>query len=353
MKPDRIVPTTQSSLLKKYDIPLHYLDYTHIENCTNAKELENIVHILRSGEEGFYPLLLKKAELKLSLLKPNSKFLRKSNPILCRNALNEEERNNIRNDLTNFLKDMKENTKELDHAKNNNVNSVVPVRSVKKCFENATKNAPKRIASTDYASWDKYDADAEILKINIEEELLKNEAAKLDKQNAPPEKSVALPTFRTKTETEYYARCQKERGNECVRIGDFDQALVYYTTSIAVDPTSIVYTNRAHAYIEKKEYRKAIEDCEEALNLNFNNVKAHYRKAKCHDVLKEHKLALESAENVLALEPDHKYAQQLHERASAACGTVRMKIEDVHSVASNEKIMKRIEVSFSYYLFFA
>lgn len=336
----------KSSLLKKYDIPLHYLDYSHIEKCTSANELENIVHILRSGEEGHFPDLLEKAELKLSLLKPNSKFLRKSNPVLPRSALDEEEQSNIRNDLTNFLKDMKESSKELDYAKNNNINSDVPVRSVKKIYTDQTKNTPKRIAATDYASWDKYDADAEILKINIAEEKLKTEAAKFDKQNSPTEKIATFSPFKTKTEAEYYARCQKERGNECIRVGDFDQALVYYTICINLAPTSTAYTNRAYAHIEKKQYQEAIGDCEAAIRLNFLNLKAHYRKAKCHDVLKEYKLALESAEQVLALDSNHKYAQKLQERALGALNTVRMQIQDVHSVASDEQGMKNVEVCF-------
>lgn len=49
------------SLLEKYDIPISHLDYGYIAECEDAREMERIVVILKSGEEGFYPDLLQKA----------------------------------------------------------------------------------------------------------------------------------------------------------------------------------------------------------------------------------------------------------------------------------------------------
>lgn len=58
---DYVRQKKSKSLLEKYDIPVSHLDYKYIETCQNSKEMERIVIILKSGEEGYYPDLLDKA----------------------------------------------------------------------------------------------------------------------------------------------------------------------------------------------------------------------------------------------------------------------------------------------------
>lgn len=78
--------------MKKYDIPIHHLDFAYVKTCNNAREIEKIVKILRSGEEGFFPDLTRCAEEKLKELKPNSKLFRfeeqiKNSSVLDKNEL--------------------------------------------------------------------------------------------------------------------------------------------------------------------------------------------------------------------------------------------------------------------------
>lgn len=63
------------SLLEKYSIPIEHLDYGYIGECKNIKELGQILEILRSGEEGFYPDLNKFTESKLMELDPCNRLL--------------------------------------------------------------------------------------------------------------------------------------------------------------------------------------------------------------------------------------------------------------------------------------
>lgn len=63
------------SLLEKYSIPVERLDYRYIGECNNIKELVQILEILRSGEEGFYPDLNKFTESKLMELDPCNRSL--------------------------------------------------------------------------------------------------------------------------------------------------------------------------------------------------------------------------------------------------------------------------------------
>lgn len=53
-------------------------------------------------------------------------------------------------------------------------------------------------------------------------------------------------------------------------------------TVLGVKKNEAIYTNRALTYIQMKEFRKAIEDCERALDLNPNFGKAHKRMSKAY-----------------------------------------------------------------------
>lgn len=87
------------TLLQKYDIPVEFLDFGYIKECSDEKLLEKIVNILRSGEEGYYPDLMKCAEEKLLLLKPDSKLFRTEEPAIKNEALDDERRVGIDNDM--------------------------------------------------------------------------------------------------------------------------------------------------------------------------------------------------------------------------------------------------------------
>lgn len=65
----------KQTLLEKYEIPINNLDFDYINNCEKSKEIEMILEILNSGEEGFYLDLIKYTEKKLRELNPNSKML--------------------------------------------------------------------------------------------------------------------------------------------------------------------------------------------------------------------------------------------------------------------------------------
>lgn len=66
----------KQSLLDKYSIPIEHLDFEYIRTCQNARELEKMIEILKSGEEGFYPDLTKFAEEKLREIDPDNRMLR-------------------------------------------------------------------------------------------------------------------------------------------------------------------------------------------------------------------------------------------------------------------------------------
>lgn len=79
------------TLLEKYQIPIGHLDFGYVEKCGNAREMEKIVMILRSGEEGYFPDLTRCAEEKLKQLKPDSKLFRTEEKIQHSNVLDKHE----------------------------------------------------------------------------------------------------------------------------------------------------------------------------------------------------------------------------------------------------------------------
>lgn len=93
------IPNDSENLLKKYDIPIDHLDFKYVNSCKNVKELEHILHILQSGQEGHYPDLIKSTEARLLHLNPHSKFLRKQIPVLTKFDLSQDEWNDLTNDV--------------------------------------------------------------------------------------------------------------------------------------------------------------------------------------------------------------------------------------------------------------
>jgi len=80
---------------------------------------------------------------------------------------------------------------------------------------------------------------------------------------------------------------EKELGNASYYKNKYAQAIVHYNNAInkcthSADPkNSYLYNNRSQCFIHLRQYKRALEDCEEAIRLNPSNVKAYMRKGLC------------------------------------------------------------------------
>uniref|UniRef100_A0A3Q2D2E4 Sperm associated antigen 1 n=1 Tax=Cyprinodon variegatus TaxID=28743 RepID=A0A3Q2D2E4_CYPVA len=80
-------------------VPVEHLDYDFIAKCKDVKYLEKLLRILRSGEEGIYPHLIKFCESHLEKLSPKSRALRQGVPVATEASFSKDEWNQIIDDL--------------------------------------------------------------------------------------------------------------------------------------------------------------------------------------------------------------------------------------------------------------
>lgn len=237
------------SLLRKYDIPVEFLDFEYIKKCNDVRMVEKIFKVLRSGEEGFYPDLTKCAEEKLISLQPDSKHLRVETPALTKYSLDSEKREQLDLDMKNWIDDMKVQDQMLKTLEPK-TKPDPPIRKFNKAAEKtgSTLKASDRIKSTDYSKWDKFDADAAELKIDLDEERQRELVDLKNKKNAVrliEEVKDDQVDCLTDFERDHLAMSFKNKGNECYKAKDYEEAIKEYTQSLRVRKTAAAFNNRA------------------------------------------------------------------------------------------------------------
>ncbi|XP_071052848.1 RNA polymerase II-associated protein 3 [Onthophagus taurus] len=333
---------TGSNLLKKFDIPLSHLDFEYVNTCKSADELEKIVQILESGEEGYYPQLLAKTEEKLMEIKPNSRYLKKVEKVLKKEDL-KDKYEEISDDLTKWLDDINKKNDELESVRNTNNKSFPEIRQTKQIkLEDNKKKESNRIKSTDYKAWDKYDADTELLKMDLEEKKMKAEAEKSQNEKKKGEKKnkVKFNPFLTKAETLYEAQRENEKANEFFKAKEIENSIEHYTTSISYHRNPVTLKNRASAYVSIKKYKEAINDYNEALKFNENDFECLFRLAQCYNEQKNYHQANVYIENAIFINPNNAKAQKLAENirkfvTKETNSKTRMKISNVEGEEKN------------------
>ncbi|XP_035736027.1 sperm-associated antigen 1-like isoform X2 [Vespa mandarinia] len=345
----------KKSLLEKYEIPLENLSYEYITECTNGKTLERIVIILRSGEEGIYPDLTRHAEERLAIIKPNSTVLRKILPVLTRKMLLPDECKELDNDINDWTREMHCREKDLNDGKISLLDDPSLIPEIRHTEEISTMKKDnkerydidrksKRIASCDYAAWDKYDVDTEINRIDLQDERKQIEAKEIQRRQKDMEKKrkenskeiILNKSSFTGTEIDVIAEQERKKGNEAFRIGDYVDALRFYDSSIAINSCPIAYNNRAMTLIKLQRYEDALNDCNIVLSEDDKNIKALLRRALCLENLDKKQKALTDYETILKLEPTNRTAIAGINKLRKPCESkrVRMKIEE--ETSSNE-----------------
>lgn len=243
---------SKRSLLQKYDIPIEFLDFDYVKTCKDGMTLEKIVKILRSGEEGFYPDLTKCAEEKLRSLKPDSKLFRIEEAAMKNENLDEEKRNKFEFEMKSWIDEMRKQDKIVKEIKCLS-KPEPPIRKTAEVTKTVSTNSSKpvqRIKSTDYSKWDEFDADAAELKIDLDEERQREILEIKNKKNAKEVKLIEVISDAevdclTDFEKDYLSLKFKEKGNECFRAKEYEEAITEYTQSLRIKKSAAAFNNRA------------------------------------------------------------------------------------------------------------
>lgn len=332
---------SKKTLLERYGVPIHHLDFKYISECKNGREMEKIFNILISNEEGYFPDLTKCAEDKLRELKPESRLFRIEEQIRGREALAENELKPI----YDWNQDIKNTDKKLQNLVRENKSVAqaeleMPAirkngkiqfektdqeKSTNTCQNSADNKQSKRIKSTDYTKWDKYDPDEEILRMDLAEERVTEELEYKNRLNS--DKYTKEPLTITEIVEENEKECSKLhnlseiekeklseefrlRGNEYYRAKEYDNALSEYTKSIQTYPQNPVhaYNNRALTYFRLQRFTESVEDSQACLKLEPQNLKARLRLAEAIYASGKRRESYQLYINVLELDPQNSVA---------------------------------------------
>ncbi|XP_055607603.1 sperm-associated antigen 1 [Uranotaenia lowii] len=348
-------------LLEKYNVLLEHLDFGYIRASTDGREMEKIVKILRSGQEGFYPQLTDLAVDRLRQLKPDSKLLRTESEPLRKDSLPANEWERISDELASWEKNVTRLHQGLLEVKDEPVSVLPPIRSVTSKVETSKKNSSSegkatRIKSCDYERWDQYDPDAELLKMELEEERRKEFVAEQNRRNAerstlieelPPDEIGQL----SDAERTILAGKYREKGNDFFRGKEYQQALQEYDTSLRICATAACYNNRAVTYLKMNKFEEAVNDCDKCLELEPENIKAMLRKAEALRSDSKIRKAFEVYKKLLQLEPNHKMALSAVESLRKTdpdlppLNSFRMTIEEVtnEQIKTEQLAIRKIE----------
>uniref|UniRef100_A0A7G3ARI2 Putative molecular co-chaperone sti1 n=1 Tax=Lutzomyia longipalpis TaxID=7200 RepID=A0A7G3ARI2_LUTLO len=97
----------------------------------------------------------------------------------------------------------------------------------------------------------------------------------------------------------------KEQGNQCVRAGNFKEAILHYTEAIKMNPNdATLYSNRSLAFLKEKLYYYANEDAEKTIQLRPDWAKGYFRRGEVQTAAGHYDTALLAYGRALQLLPN-------------------------------------------------
>ncbi|NWY74669.1 RPAP3 protein, partial [Erithacus rubecula] len=260
---------------------------------------------------------------------------------------NAEELQDFVRELESWEKDIKEVDSELRKQSGVPEENLPPIRN--KAFKKKKKsknkapskitseeNKKNKIKSYDYEAWGKLDVD------KILEELDKEDSTH---DSVSPESDSEEDGIRVDAEK---ALAEKEKGNNYFKQGNFDEAIKCYTRGMHSDPYNpVLPTNRASAFYRMKKFSVAESDCNLALALDKNYIKAYARRGAARFALKNFKGAKEDYEKVLELDANNFEAKnelkKIDQALSSKENSEQKEFEDAVRTGLTDEEKQRIE----------
>lgn len=134
-------------------------------------------------------------------------------------------------------------------------------------------------------------------------------AQKVNSEKASAQSAEQQFKNEEKESLEKEAEENKELGNQALGSKDFDGAIHHYTEAINLSSsgpnTHIYYSNRAAAYIYKKEFKDAVDDCQQAISLCPSYSKAYARLGQACEKLSDFEKAVKAYETAAELDSNN------------------------------------------------
>jgi len=103
----------------------------------------------------------------------------------------------------------------------------------------------------------------------------------------------------------------KQQGNQCFKDKDYDSAIELYSKALSIDNKHvIILANRSLAYAHLRQWYNALSDAENALNIESNDLRALYRKAKALHGLKRYEEEVDALLRGVQKDPQNKEFHQ-------------------------------------------
>lgn len=194
----------------------------------------------------------------------------------------------------------------------------------------ASEQSTERISGYDFRAWEKFDVDKALEEMDGQEQ----QAAKarqdaqqrhrLEEEKRRRRYLAELEEVRATLQVDSMSELQrqkmavreKEKGNECFKAAEYEQAHWFYTRSIALDNTNAaVFANRAIAAIRLERFEAAEHDCTMAVELSPHYTKAYLRRGMARYRRGRYGSSLQDFQRALELEPGNKEIISLMEKA--------------------------------------